>query len=147
MYRIRDFIFTEVVGMNGKNLGFVGDLLVDFNLKMVKGFNVISNSILKKDISVYIGNTLSLSPVIIASESNGEQNLKFNDIRAVDVVDKRGNIMGRVEDMIFYEKSFNIRAFVMSRGFVYDILHGRKVLPAKNLILGEKNILYMEIYK
>ncbi|WP_446899410.1 PRC-barrel domain-containing protein [Clostridium sp. LBM24168] len=147
MYRIRDFIFTEVVGMDGKNLGFVGDLLIDFNLKAVKGFNVISNSILKKDTSVYVENTLSLDPVIIASKLNGMQGLKFGDIKAVNVVDKRGNIMGRLEDIIFYEKSFNIRAFVMSRGFIYDILHGRKILSAKNLILGEKNILHMEIYK
>jgi uncharacterized protein YrrD len=145
LYRVRDFIFSEVIGIDGKSMGFVGDLLVDFNSKSIKGFNVVSNSILKKDASVYLENTVSLFPVIIASESNRAQDLKFNDIRTIDVVDKTGNIMGNLEDMIFYEKSFIIRAFVISRGFVYDIVHGRKVLPSKNLILGEKNILYMKI--
>jgi uncharacterized protein YrrD len=147
LYRIRNFIFTEVVSLNGKNLGFVGDIIIDFNRKLVKGFNVISNSILKKDINVYIKDILSLKPTIIVTKFNREHELKFNDIRSVDVVDKCGKIIGHLEDIVFYENSFNIRAFILSRGLIYDIRFGRRILPAKSLMLGEKNILYKEICK
>ncbi|MBV4423944.1 PRC-barrel domain-containing protein [Clostridium tyrobutyricum] len=147
MYRIRNFIFTEVMNLNGKNLGFVGDLIVDFNFKLVKGFDVISNSILKKDINVYVEDIVSFDPVIIAIKSKQEDVLKFNDIRNIDIVDNTGNIIGRLEDIVFYKGTFRIRAFIISRGFFYDIAHGKKILPAKDLILGEKNILYRRIHK
>lgn len=147
MYRIRDFIFKEVMDLNGKNLGFVGDLVIDFNLKLVRGFNVISNKILKKDTNIYKKDILSLNPVIITAKSNKDEILKFNDIRVMDIIDKKQNVIGKIEDVIFYENSFYIRAFIISRGLFYDMIYGRKILPAKNLILGDKNILYRKIYK
>ncbi|MBP2031560.1 uncharacterized protein YrrD [Clostridium algifaecis] len=142
MYRMRDFIFKEVIDLNGKNIGFVGDLVIDFNLKLIKGFNVISNSILKKDTNIYKNDILSLNPVVISDKFSKDEALKFHDIRIMDVVDKNQNVIGKIEDVIFYENSFYIKAFIISSGLLYDMLYGRKILSAKKLILGDKNILY-----
>lgn len=143
MYRIRDFIFKEVVSLNGKKLGFIGDILIDFDQKIVSGFDVISNNILRKDLNVDVRDTLSFEPVLITSSFFRGERVKFNDIRAFDVVDRGGRIMGHLEDVVFYEKSFKIRAFILSRGFIYDIFRKRKLLPAQKLVLGEKSILYI----
>lgn len=144
MYRMRNFIFIKVVGSSGKNLGFVGDIILDFNSRLIKGFTVVSNNILKKDTNVYIQDTLSIEPILIASKLSSIDGLKFNDIRSMDVVDDCGDIIGRIEDIIFYERDFSIKAFVISQGLIYDIFYGRKIIPIQNLILGDKNILYRD---
>lgn len=48
MFRSRHFYYMNVLDIKGRRIGFIKDLLIDFNRSSVIGFAVSSNSILKK---------------------------------------------------------------------------------------------------
>jgi uncharacterized protein YrrD len=68
--------------------------------------------------------------------------LQFGDIKGMNVVDKKGHLIGIVEDMLFHKKTFLIKALILSVGFISNFIDGKKVLLMDDLILGEKNLLY-----
>lgn len=132
----------DVIQIDGKKLGFINDLLVDFNGRKIVGFSISSSSLLKNTLNVLIENIINFNYVMVITKTTEEGLLKFKDIKGMDVRDKKGNIMGMIEDILFNEISFNISAVVVSTGFITDFIEGKKIILIKDIILGEENVLY-----
>ena len=68
--------------------------------------------------------------------------MQFNDIKGMDVRDKKGSIIGMVEDILFDEEYFFMSAVIVSTGFITNFISGKKIVLINDLVLGEENILY-----
>lgn len=142
MYRSKDFALMDVIDVNGKKLGYINDVLVDFSKERVIGFNISSSSFLKKDINVMIEDIVSYNSAMVITEAVKGNFLKLRDIKGMDVKDRKGNIIGMVEDILFHEHKFSISALVVSTGFITNFISGKKIILIKELVLGEENLLY-----
>ena len=142
MYRIRDFIFMDAVNLSGNLLGFVSDIFLDFNKKQVKGFVITPNSIFKKNLNVFMKDIVSLTSVIVVTNTNKDKYFQFNDVKRMNVVDERGCLIGMVEDILFDEENFCIKAVILSTGFINNFIKGKKIVLIDDLTLGEENLFY-----
>ncbi|HBC97954.1 MAG TPA: photosystem reaction center subunit H [Clostridium sp.] len=142
MYRTGDFIFKDVIDLSGKMLGFISDIVLNFDSKKVAGFVITPNNIFKKTLNVNIEDVINFTSIIVVTDVNKGKYLQFEDIKNMDVLDEKGELMGVVEDVLFDEGKFSIRALVLSTGFINNFIKGRKILLVDNLILGDKNLLY-----
>jgi len=142
LYKTRDFIFKDVVNLSGNLLGFISDIILNFNDKRVQGFVVTPNSLFKKSLNIFLEDVVSFSSILVVTSINRKKSLQFGDIKGMNVVDKKGHLIGIVEDMLFHKKTFLIKALILSVGFISNFIDGKKVLLMDDLILGEKNLLY-----
>lgn len=144
MYRTRDFTLMDVIDINGKRLGFVNDILMDFNKKKIIGFSISSTSLLKKNLNVTVEDIVSFNSVMVVTETFKGKTLQFKNIKGMDIKDRKGNIIGMIEDILFDENSFIIGAVIISTGFITNFITGKKIILINDLVLGEKNVLYNE---
>lgn len=142
MYRSKDFILMDTIDINGRKIGFVRDVLVNFNKGFVVGFSITPSRMFKRVISVLKEDILTFNNNMIVKKTGEEVLLKLSDLKGMDVLDHKGDILGMVEDIIFDINSFRIKGLVISAGFIHNLLYGKKILLIKDLILGDKNILY-----
>lgn len=142
MYRSKDFILMDVININGKRIGFIDDILVDFHSGYVTGFSISASKLFKKSISVEKENILTFNGKMVVNKISYNKFLKFSDFKGMDVIDCNGNIIGMFEDIIFNSYDFKINGVIISRGFLGNIISGKRVHLIKDLILGDKNILY-----
>jgi uncharacterized protein YrrD len=68
--------------------------------------------------------------------------ITFDEIRNMDIIDRNGEIMGMLEDILFHKFSFKIHGIIITSGLIKNILKGKRILLINSLILGEKSILY-----
>lgn len=132
----------DVVDISGKRLGYIKDLLVDFNRKKVIGFNLASSSLFKKNLNIMMNNIVGYNSTMVVTEATKGVFLQFNDIRGMDIRDRKGNIVGMIEDVLFDENNFSIRGVVISTGFINNFILGKKIILINNLILGENTLLF-----
>ncbi|MCI1994438.1 MAG: PRC-barrel domain-containing protein [Clostridium luticellarii] len=142
LYRIMDFIFKGVMNISGKQLGFISDIIVDFNARKINGFVITSNNIFKKPLNVNIKDVVNYTSVMVVTEVNREKYLQFKEIKNMNVVDKSGELIGVVEDILFDREKFSIKAVIISTGFMNNFIKGKKILLIDDLILGDRNLLY-----
>jgi len=142
LYRIRDFIFMDAVDLSGNLLGFISDIFLDFNKKQVKGFVITPNNIFKKSLNVFMKDIVSLTSVIVITNANKDKYFQFNDIKRMNVVDEKGCLIGMVEDILFDEENFCIKAVILSTGFINNFIKGKKIVLIDDLTLGEENLFY-----
>lgn len=131
----------DVVNIKGEKLGYIKDIIIDFNKKNIIGFKVTPYKLLKKNFNVMKEDILYFDKSMVINKINNEEYLKFSDIKKLYVIDKNSNILGMVKDLVFSEKDLEIKALIIARNSI-SLLTERKVLLIKNMILGEKNILY-----
>lgn len=142
VYRSKDFILMDVIDVNGKRLGYINDLLINFNKRKVIGFNISTSSFFKKNLNVMNENIVSYNSAMVITEAVKGAFLHLKDIKGMDVRDKKGSIIGMVEDILFDENSFSIKALVISTGFITNFISGKKIILINELVLGEENLLY-----
>ena len=144
MYRSKDFMLMEVMDISGKKIGFIKDILIDFNKGYITGFSISSTRLLKKDYTVRKENIISFNNNMVISEISEECELKLSDFKGMDVVNNKGDIIGMVEDIIFNNEDFKINGIIVSTGFIRNLIYGKQIYLIKELILGNKNILYFK---
>lgn len=132
----------DVISVKGKKLGFVNDILIDFNKKKVVGFSIATLGLFKKDINVMTENIVSFNSVMIITDLSKGKFLEFKQVKGMDVKDRDGNIIGMIEDVLFDEVTFIMGAVIISTGFITNFISGKKVILINDLMLGEKNMLY-----
>lgn len=142
MYRKKDFLFMNVSNIKGKSLGFIKDLAVDFHVGGVIGFLVSSYSLFQSSLYVLKKDIISFDKHMIASSYHKGKYLNFEDIKGMNVIDIKGNMIGMVEDIIFNEDTFVIQGLIVSTGYATNFLYGKKILLLKDLLLGDNHILY-----
>lgn len=142
MYRKKDFIFMKVSNINGRSIGFIKDIIVDFNIGAVLGFSITSYMIFAPSLYILKNDILSFNDIMIVNSCNKGSFLHLNDIIYMSIIDLHGNIIGLVEDIIFDEKTFLIYGVIVSTGYITNFLYGKKIFLIKDIIIGRDYILY-----
>ncbi|WP_291579138.1 PRC-barrel domain-containing protein [Clostridium sp. UBA6640] len=143
MYKSRDFIFMDVLDLQGEKLGYVKDILINFGKREVIGFKVTPYKLFKKNFSVLKEDIIYFNGAMIINKINKQEYLAFNDIKKMYVIDKNSEILGIVKELIFDGESFEIRAISIAYSLVTSIFKERRILLIKDMILGEDNLLYV----
>jgi uncharacterized protein YrrD len=143
MYRYKDFFMMDVKNVYRKRLGFIKDILLDFNLKKVIGFQISSNSLFSKNDIVFSEDIISFDKYMVVKNSAKDSGLMFRNIKNMEIVDLEGNIVGMFEDVII-DELLRIKAIMISLGVVRNIIEGKKIVLAKDIIIGEKSILLIK---
>lgn len=131
----------EVKDVQGKKLGFIKDIDINFNEGCVVGFILSSYNIFKKEVKVLIEDIIIFNEIMIVTKISRKKTLALNSIKGMDIIDKNNNILGMVEEIIFDGLDFKIQGLIISSGILKDFISGKRVLLLKNLILGDNSIL------
>ena len=142
MYRSKDFKYMDVVNVEGKKIGVIRDLLIDFNKGKVIGVQVSPTKLFHKNVSVLKEDIVYFNKHMVVKKIEKEKYLTLNSFINMDVIDKCRNIFGVVEDITFNGHSFEIKGVIVSSGFFTNLFRGKRIMLINELILGEKNILY-----
>lgn len=142
MLKSRDFIYMDVIDINGKNLGYVKDILINFNKKEVTGFKVNPYKFISKGFNILKEDIIYYNTKILVTKTSKENQISFSELRNMYVLDKNSNILGMVNDIIFCEKTFELKGISIKCGTIAGIFRERKILLIKELILGEDNLLF-----
>ena len=143
MYRSKDFYLKNIYKKNGKKIGTVKDIYIDFYRGEVKGLKVNSYSIFDKKNYVKIEDIISLDEDIIVDNAIEGNGLKLSEIKGLDVVDKSGSLRGVVEDILIDENEFKIKGLVISTGIIEKMIKGKEVILINRSVLGDDYILYL----
>lgn len=135
----------EAINSDGKRLGFIKDVIVDFYENKVKGFILFSNGISsKKNIGILKDDVIYYNKKMIAKKISSCNGISFMSLRDIEINDVCGNIIGKAEDIIFDDSDFSIKGIISSSGLVKNYLYGKRILAAGDFIIGDKNILCFE---
>ena len=143
MFKSKDFIFMDVVSVEGKRIGFIKDLLIDFNKGKVVGFVVSPYKFFRKNVSVLKEDIIYFNKHMVVKKIEKNQYLSLHSFVNMDVIDKCKNIFGMVEDVTFACDTFEVKGVIVSSGFITNLLRGKRIMLISELILGEENILYL----
>ncbi len=140
MYRIKDLIGLKVFDSNGKNVGVVCDLAIDYFNGKVIGF-IITKKLFSNRDYVDLTNVISLSDTIMVEGVHVHRGLKFSQIKNFDIINKDGHMIGILEDILI-DYDFYIRGLIVVSGLFDKFRNGKRVIQLKETILGEENILF-----
>lgn len=140
MYRVKDFKFLEVFNSTGEKIGEVQDIAIDYFEAKVVGL-IIPRGILKKNNFIAIKDIISFGEKIIVKNTQVYNGLKYDDIKDLDVINKRSKMIGILEELII-DENFNIRGLIVSKGFFDKFINGKHILLLRETILGEGSILH-----
>ena len=144
MFRSRYFNLMEVVFIRGKRAGFIKEPLIDFHKKKIIGFKLSSYDFIQKSINVMKEDIVSFQENMVIKNTSRGEHLSFKELKGMDIIDIKGNMIGMLEDFIFFENSFIIVAAVVSSGLISNYTHGKRVLLMEELQLGDRNILWIK---
>ncbi|SCN22146.1 PRC-barrel domain protein [Clostridium sp. N3C] len=142
MYRLKDFLSKKVMYSNGKKVGTVTDLAVNFSERKIKGFAIRSTNIFgKKSKIALIEDVIYFDDDLIVDKVRDIRYLTFSSVKGMEVIDLQGNIIGIVEDLLF-DGDFNMKGMIISPGILRKIKVGKGVLLINDIIIGDGNVLY-----
>lgn len=144
MFKSKDFSLMEVIHIKNNRIGFIKDMLLDFNKKKVLGFQISSYDIINKNLNVMIEDIITFENSMVIKNTSKSKHLSFNSIKGIDITDNKGNVIGMLEEILFEEESFNIYGIVLSSGLLNNYLKGKQIILMEEVILGENSILCYE---
>ncbi|MCD2346079.1 PRC-barrel domain-containing protein [Clostridium guangxiense] len=142
MMRSRDFMFANAYSVDGKRIGRIEDLLLNFNDGTIEGFRINKGSIFNKSICISKDNVICISSKLIVREEEfrGEF-VEFKNIKGMETINVDGLILGVVEEIIFDEMNLKIKGLIISKGIFDNIISGKKIILQGNYIIGKNNLL------
>lgn len=143
MYRSKDFYLKSIYNTQGKKLGTVKDIYIDFYNGQVKGIKVANYSVMTRKNYLAIEDIISFDEDIIGNNIVDGNGLKLTEIKGLEVIDKLGNIRGVVEDILIDEESFKIKGLIVSLGLIDKMIRGKEIILVNRSVLGEDCILYL----
>ena len=142
MLKVRDFYLKKVYNTEGKKLGMIEDIYLDFYGNRIVGFEISNYTLLSKKNYLDIENIIYSGESFIVSEIEKNKGLRFRDIKSIDIIDVHGNLKGVVEELIIDSKDYSIKGIVMSSGLIDTMIKGKQILLTSECVLGEDYILY-----
>jgi sporulation protein YlmC with PRC-barrel domain len=142
MAKSRDYIYMNVMNIQGKKIGYIKDLLVDFNKGEVIGFKINPYRLLCKDFNVLKENIIYYKSQLVINNIVKDKYLEFSTIMNIHVIDKCSNILGLVSEVIFDDDDFKIKGLVVKDYNIFNMFKSRSVLLKSDLIIGDEYILY-----
>ena len=144
IYRAKDFYMMEVRDSLGYKLGIISGLSLDLNNHKVDGFCIHSRGIKNEIKKINMEDVIAFNEVMIVKDVHNSIGLNFNKLKGMEVYDLNNNLLGKVEEVLFNIVSYKVLGIILTTGFLKDIVKGKRILLADNLIIGEISILLME---
>lgn len=142
MMRSRDFIFANAYSVNGKKIGRIEDILLNFDNGTIEGFRINNGGLFNKSICISKENVICISSKLIVKEKEYKgEFIEFKNIKGMEAVNVGGLILGDVEEIIFDEMTLNIKGLIISKGIFDNIMSGKKVILQGNYIVGEDKLI------
>lgn len=142
MAKSRDYIYMDVINIQGKKVGYIKDLLVDFNKGEVIGFKINPYRLFGKDFNVLKENIVYYKSQLVINNIVKEKYLEFSTIMNMHVIDKYSNILGLVSEIVFDDDNFKIKGIAVKDYNIFTMFKKRSILLKSDLILGDEYILY-----
>lgn len=142
MLKTKDFYLLKVYNLEGKYLGIIDDIYIDFYNGIIKGFAISNYLLFSKKNFIKVEDIISIEDVMLIKELNKKEGISFKEIKDIDIKDINNNIRGILEDLIIEEKDLSIKGLIISSGIFDRIIKGKEILLLKECILGEKFIFY-----
>ena len=96
MFRIKDLYMKNIYDLKGKKIGLSKEIYINFYRGEVIGLGIGSYSIRNRNNYISTKDIINVDNNILVRKSiKKEGELKFSDIRDMDVIDKAGNPKGR----------------------------------------------------
>lgn len=142
MLRSKDFYLKGVYNNEGKKLGVVEDIFIDFHKGEILGFYISNYSMFSKKNFASIKDLLVFDEEIIVKNIGVYDGLKLSTIKGMDVIDERGSMKGVVEDIIIDCLNYKIKGLIINTGIIERILRGKEILLLSQCVLGEDFIIF-----
>lgn len=142
MFKTKDFYLKKVYDINGKKIGVIQDIYIDFYGEQIVGFEVSNLSFFSKKNYISIDDVIEIGEDVVASNLKIGSGLKFRNIKDMDIVDTGSTVKGVVEDLLIDVKDYSIKAIVVTSGLVDKMIRGKEIILLNECILGEDYILY-----
>ena len=101
MFKSKDFIFMDVVTVEGKKIGFIKDLLINFNKGKVIGFVISPYNFFQKNLNVLKEDIIYFNKHMVVRKVEKNTYLCLQSFLSMDVIDICRNVFGMVEDITF----------------------------------------------
>ena len=141
MFKTKNLSLMDVFDLYGNKIGVVSDVILNLNERKVLGVTVSCYKVIEKKINVLKENIISLNEKMITEKTVQGKFLSFTDVKNMDVIGRDGGIYGVTEDILFNEYSFEIKAIIISSGFIKNFFTGKKIVPIKEIIAGDESLL------
>jgi uncharacterized protein YrrD len=142
MFRTKDFVLMDVEDVRGKRIGFIKDILINFNNGEITGFLISPYNLFIRNSCVSSNDIVSFSKTMIIKKTSGKITLRLKECLGMEVVDVKGNVMGILEDVIF-DHEYGVKGLIISSGFISKLFKGKKIVLIQEVIVGEDNIIYL----
>lgn len=142
MYRSKEFILMNVENNNGKKVGVIKDILLNFKELKLVGFVLSTFSIFSKEKIICTKDIITFNDFMIIDNFRDIEGVPFSKIKNIDVIDVCGNTIGVVEDFLFCVETFKIKALVVSTGMVKNLFYGKRIILPSDFIIGNDSIIY-----
>lgn len=147
MAKTRDYIYMDVVDIKGKKMGYIKDILINFNQRKIVGFKVEPYKIIGKGFNILKEHIIYYNKEVVIDNYIKDNYLEFSSIKNMYVYDISSNFLGSVYELIFDEQNYDIIALCLKFSNIFIGFKERKIVLVKDLILGEKNIIYINSSK
>ena len=141
LYKLKDFKYLDTYNCNGKKLGTINDIAINYFDKSIKGF-IISCKIFSKKNYVPKEDIVAIGSSIITKAVSTYNGLKFSDIKGMDIINKKGEVIGVVDELLIDDRDFSIKGLIASTGTFHKFVYGNRIFLLNDTILGDNNVLY-----
>lgn len=100
MFKIRDFYLKKVYNVEGKKIGIIEDLYIDFYLGKILGFKILNYVLFFKKDYVVMEDVIDIGEDVIINDIKKDNGLEFKEIKDMEVIDILGSVKGVLEDLI-----------------------------------------------
>lgn len=141
MYKLKDFRYLDIYNCNGKKLGTINDIAINYFNKSIEGFVMSSKIFSKKN---YVGkeDIVAIGSSVITKAISTYNGLKFSDIKGMDIINRKGETIGVLDELLIDEGDFSIKGLIASTGIFHKFVYGKRIFLLDETILGDNNILY-----
>lgn len=142
MLKSKDFYLKNIYDINGKKLGVVEDLYIDFYNEKVIGFKCSVSKLFFKNDYIDIDDVIEFNDAVIAYNRKQGNGLSLKSLKNIDIIDINGVKKGVFEDIIVDGRDYSIKGIIASSGIIDRLIKGKEIFLLEQCILGEEYILY-----
>lgn len=142
MLRRKDFEYMNVLNLEGKKIGVVTDICLDYYNSKIIGFYMNKKGIFNKLCFIKIEDVVTLNNDMIITKFSREKSLPFSEIKDMEVINKKGEIIGVAEDLLIDPEDFVIKGMIVSSGIIDKIYKGKNIILLEDSMLGDNSIFY-----
>ena len=142
MLKSKDFYLKNIYSNEGRKIGVVEDIYMDFYHGKIVGFKSSATGIFSRSNYIDINDVIDIGEDVIVYEGKKGSGLGLKAIKNMKIIDSNGSIKGVLEDIIIEDYSYTIKGIVISSGLIDRLVKGKEVLLIDECILGDQYILY-----